>query len=237
MSGIYRFFKRIILFFSTIAFVFCGYIVCDGYKLYQEVITNISIEEKINEIKKKDDYLTFEEIPKEFSNAIVAVEDKRFYTHQGFDIISIGRAFLSNMESKSFGEGGSTITQQLAKNMYFSFEKKFTRKVAELFVAIKLEKLYSKEDILSCYINIIYFGDGYYGLDSASKGYFSKEVSRLTFDEITLLAGLPNAPSAYALSTHKELAKKRQEVVISKMLECGYITKEQLLNDENYKIE
>ena len=120
-------------------------------------------------------------------------------------------------------EGGSTISQQLAKNMYFSFEKKFTRKVAEVFVAMDLEEKYSKDEILSYYINVIYFGDGYYGLGEASRGYYSKTVDKLNFDEITTLAGLPNAPSAFALSTNPDLAKKRQELVINQMKKYGYL--------------
>ena len=148
--------------------------------------------------------------------------------HGGYDIKSIARAFVKNIETKSLVEGGSTITQQLAKNLYFSFEKKFTRKVAELFVAIDIEKKYTKEQILSYYISVIYFGDGYYGLEAASIGYFSKRPDRLNFDEITLLAGLPNAPSMYALTNNPDLARKRQAIVIEQMKECGYITDDNL---------
>ncbi len=233
MRRLFKFIRNIILLFVIVAFCICGYIVYDGYSLYKEVISKESIESKIERITSKNDYLTFDEIPKDFSNAIVAVEDRRFYTHSGFDIKSIGRAVVTNIKEKKLVEGGSTITQQLAKNMYFSFEKKFTRKIAELFVALDLEKKYEKEEILSYYISIIYFGDGYYGLESAARGYFSKTPDRLNFDEITLLAGLPNAPSAYAITSHPELARKRQAVVIENMKACGYVTDEKLKEIEN----
>ena len=233
MRKFFKILKFFILFFLVIVLIGVGYVLYDGYSLYKEVISNTSIETKIEEITSKKDYLTFDEIPKDFSNAIIAVEDRRFYTHHGYDVKSIGRAILNNIKEKSIVEGGSTITQQLAKNMYFSFEKKFTRKVAELLVALDLEKMYSKEEILSYYINIIYFGDGYYGLENAAKGYFSKTPDRLNFNEITLLAGLPNAPSVYALTSNPELAKKRQEIVIQNMIECGYVTDEKLKELEN----
>ena len=105
--------------------------------------------------------------------------------------------------------------------MYFSFEKKFSRKIAELLVAFELEKNYKKNDIVALYINTVYFGDGYYGLNEAALGYFDKEVGELTEDEITLLAGIPNAPSAYALSEHEDLARKRQEIVIECLEKYG----------------
>ena len=127
--------------------------------------------------------------------------------------MSIGRAIEKNIKAKRLVEGGSTITQQLAKNMYFNFDKKFSRKIAELFVAFDLESKYKKQEILSMYINVIYFGNGYYGLNEASNGYFDKSVDKLTFDEITLLAGLPNAPSAFSLNDNLDLAKKRQKLV------------------------
>lgn len=228
MKKLFKLIKSIIFFCIAALIAICGYIVYDGYNMYKEAISSESIESKIAKIENRQDYLSYDEIPKDFSNAIVAVEDRRFYMHGGYDIKSIARAFVKNIETKSLVEGGSTITQQLAKNLYFSFEKKFTRKVAELFVAIDIEKKYTKEQILSYYISVIYFGDGYYGLEAASLGYFSKRPDRLNFDEITLLAGLPNAPSMYALTNNPDLARKRQAIVIEQMKECGYITDDNL---------
>lgn len=213
MKKLLKFILKLLLFIFIVGAIITGYIVYDGYNMYQEAIQKKSITEAVQQIEEKKDYLKFDDIPKDFSNAIVAVEDHRFYRHHGVDIRSIGRAIVTNVKAMKLVEGGSTITQQLAKNMYFTFEKKFSRKVAEVFVAMDLEKNYSKEEILSLYINMIYFGDGYYGLQEAAKGYFSKVPSKLTFDEITLLAGLPNAPSAYALSSNSSLAKERQDMV------------------------
>lgn len=117
--------------------------------------------------------------------------------------------------------------------MYFSREKKFLRKIAEVFVAYELEKNYSKEDILELYINIVYFGDGYYGIEEASLGYFNKLPNNLNLNEITMLAGLPNAPSAYALSNNTELSNQRQEMVIDAMVKNNYLTEKEALKIKN----
>lgn len=223
MKSFFKFIKSIIIIFIIVAIAICAYVVYDGYNLYKEAINNKSIEEAISEIEEKKYFVSKDEIPQTFKDAIVAVEDNRFYNHGAIDIRSIGRAIVNNIKAMELVEGGSTISQQLAKNMYFSFEKKFTRKVAEVFVAMDLEEKYSKDEILSYYINVIYFGDGYYGLGETSRGYYSKTVDKLNFDEITTLAGLPNAPSAFALSTNPDLAKKRQELVINQMKKYGYL--------------
>lgn len=223
MKRFFKLIKSVIIILLILAIAICSYIVYDGYKLYKVAINNKSIEQAIKEIEERKYYVGKDEIPKLFKDAIVAVEDNRFYNHGAVDIRSIGRAIVNNAKAMKIVEGGSTISQQLAKNMYFSFEKKFTRKVAEVFVAIDLEEKYSKDEILSYYINVIYFGDGYYGLGEASRGYYSKTVDKLTFDEITMLAGLPNAPSAFALSTNMDLAEKRQELVIQQMKKYGYL--------------
>ena len=149
-----------------------------------------------------------------YQNAVIAVEDHRFEKHGGIDIIGTCRAIVTNITSFSLVEGGSTITQQLARNLYFTQEQSLTRKIAELLVAFDLEKNYSKDQILELYINTIYFGEGYYGIKEACEGYF---------DEMTLLAGIPNAPSVYSLNANPDLAKQRQQHVINAMKEYGYI--------------
>ena len=120
-------------------------------------------------------------------------------------------------------EGGSTITQQLMKNEYFTQEKKLERKFAEIFAAWDIEKQYSKEDIFELYVNTIYFGSGYYGIYDAAEGYFGKEPSELSEYEAVMLAGLPNAPSAYSPDTSPELAKQRMRQVLDRMVECEVI--------------
>ena len=141
------------------------------------------------------------------------------------DVLSIGRAVVTNVKEMSLIEGGSTITQQLAKNLFFTQEKDFSRKIAEIFMGYNLEKNYSKEEILELYVNTSYFGSGYYGIREASLGYYNKEPKDLNFLECTMLAGLPNAPSAYALNKYPERAQQRQKQVINKMVKHGYLTK------------
>ncbi len=196
----------------------------EGYMLYKEKASGDKLDEKINEIRKTENYVTYENIPKDFVNAVVAVEDHRFFEHNGIDIISIIRAIATNIKEMRAVEGGSTITQQVAKNLYFTQEKKLSRKVAEIFAAFDLEKKYSKEDIIEIYLNNAYFGDGHYGIYDAVHGYFSKDLSDLSLYEITLLAGLPNAPSVYALSNNSELSMQRQNMVIDAMVEYNYLT-------------
>ena len=152
-----------------------------GFQLesYQKVLTRfvkrycgMSLEDKVAEVKSKENYTTIEEMPQMYINAVVSVEDHRFYDHGGIDIIAIGRAFINDIKAMSFVEGGSTITQQLAKNMYFTQEKKIERKIAEVFMAWKIEDNYSKEEIFELYVNSIYFGDGYYTIHDACKRIF-----------------------------------------------------------------
>lgn len=213
MRKLFKFIKKIIFLCVFLVTLVVSIIIYNGYKLYKEVTTKESIEKKVENIVNSKDYLSFEKIPKDFVVALVSVEDHRFFEHFGVDIVSIGRAVVTNLEEKKLAEGGSTITQQLAKNMYFEFDRKITRKIAELFVAFELEEKYKKEEILAMYIDIIYFGEGYYGLSQASKGYYNKEPSELNYEQLTLLAGLPNAPSAFNPVKNPDLAKQRQSLV------------------------
>ena len=185
-----------------------------GYLKYKQAVTNVPISEKVAVLREDENYTTIDSISTDFLEGIVAIEDHRFYEHGAIDPIAIVRATIVNTLQKEIAQGGSTLTQQVAKNMYFNPDQNYTRKVAELFVAHQLEKLYTKDDILELYVNIIYYGDGNHGIKEASENYFGKAPSELNFDEATLLAGLPQAPSAYALSTNYERAKKRQVEVI-----------------------
>ena len=198
-----------------------------GYDIYKNAIEKISVEEKIEQIKKKKNYTEISEMPDMYKNAVLAVEDHRFYKHKGIDIISIGRAVVNDIKAKGFEEGGSTITQQLAKNIYFTQEKKIERKIAEVFMSVELEKNLKKDEILELYLNTSYFGDGKYTVKEASKHYFNKEPSEMSDYESIMLAGIPNAPSVYAPTKNPELAKKRQKQVINKMIKYKYLTKKQ----------
>lgn len=231
-----KFFKKLFLFIFIILLVVGSIVFLNGYKLYKTTIEEISLENKIKEIKKEDTYVSIEDVPDYYINAIIAVEDHRFRDHGVIDVISIGRAIISNIRAKDFNEGGSTITQQVAKNLYFITEDDVvSRKIAEILVGIDLENNYSKDDILEFYINTIYFGEGYYGIQEASMGYYDKEPKDLSLYEATLLAGVPNAPSVYAPTINPTLAKSRQGKVISSMIEHGYLSEEEankILNKE-----
>lgn len=196
----------------------------DGYNMYKAALEEESLDDRIEAVMSSDSYAVTESISEDFLTAVVCIEDRDFYKHKGYNLKSMGRAVIKNFKEKSLGEGGSTITQQTVKNLCFSGEKSFSRKIAELLMAVELEKTISKDEILELYVNIIYFGDGYTGIRDACMGYFGKKPYELTFYESTLLAGLPQAPSAYALSTHRDRAEARQKEVIQAMIDCLKIT-------------
>lgn len=206
----------------------CGFALAgEGYGLYKNAVQEESLEETVAEIRRQENFTSLEEMPETYVQAVVSVEDHRFYDHFGLDLIAIGRAVVNDIKAGRYVEGGSTITQQLAKNLYFSQEKTMSRKAAEVFLALEIEQKYTKDEILELYVNSIYFGDGYYSVGEASEGYFGKPASEMNDYECTLLAGVPNAPSKYALSKNLALAEKRQQKVISRMEACGYITEEE----------
>lgn len=194
--------------------------------MYKEAVEKTALNEKIEEIQNRKNYTKLSEVPKIYLEAVIAVEDHRFYKHPGIDVIAICRAAINDIKAGSFIEGGSTITQQLAKNIYFTQEKKIERKIAEVFVAFDIEKNYKKDEILEFYINTTFFGNGYYTVKEASKAYFNKEPLEMTDGEAVMLAGIPNAPSLYNPVNSMELAKQRQKQVIYKMMKYGGLSSE-----------
>lgn len=223
--------KRLLLVLLLVVVIIGSVIYFNGYKLYKTTLEQTNLSSKIAEIKSNDTYVALNEVSPDYLNAVVAVEDHRFRDHGAIDIIAIARAIFSNIRAKEFNEGGSTITQQVAENLYFMTEDDVvSSKIAETLVAIDLEKNYSKDEILEFYMNIIYFGEGYYGIREASNGYYKKEPKDLNLYEATLLAGVPNAPSVYAPTINPDLAEKRQKKVISSMVEYGYLTEEEAKN-------
>ena len=198
-----------------------------GYIKYRDAVGKLPIEEAVAEVQSKDNYTSIGDIPQEFIDAVVSVEDRRFYSHNGFDIVGTLRAVIIDIKTRSLKEGGSTISQQLAKNLYFPLDNTLERKIAEIFTAVELEKAYSKDEILEIYFNCIYYGSGYYCIHDASVGYFGKIPSAMNLYEATLLAGVPNAPSAYSPKVNLSLSHKRQEKVLSAMLEADALTEEQ----------
>lgn len=221
----FKFIKKIFILILIIIILVCSFITYEGYSMYKKVISKESIEKKVEKIKEYDNYISISEVPETYKNATIAIEDHRFYSHGAIDVFTTARSFIENIRNKELSNGGSTITQQVARNMYFTQEKSFIRKVAELFVAVDLEKNYSKDEILEMYLNIIYFGDGYTGLKQASYGYYRKSPSKLSLAEQAMLAGIPNAPSIYSPNVNPELAKKRQQKVLGAMVKYGYISK------------
>lgn len=179
-------------------------------------------------------YLTSDKIPDQVKKAFVSIEDKRFYKHKGADPFAILRAVQSLISKNSITQGGSTITQQLARNIYLTHTVKWERKVEEIFIAMALEKKYSKDEILEFYINNIYFSNGYYGIQAASRGYFSKDADELSLSETAFLCAIPNSPGSYDPLQHKENTLKRRDLILDNMYEDGAITEseyEQAINE------
>lgn len=168
------------------------------------------------------------DIPKYTQQAVISVEDRKFYEHQGFSVSGIGRAIVSDVQQEQLAQGGSTITQQLVKNTLLSQEKSFLRKYQELFLALELERRFSKDDILEMYLNTVYFGEGAFGIQDAAKTYFGTDAKDLTVAQSALLAGILPAPSAYSpLSGDEDKAYQRQELVLDLMRSQNFITKAQ----------
>lgn len=225
-----KLFRKIIGFILLIIIIIISVYIGIGYKMYKNALQKMPIQEKILNIRQEKNYTTFEELPKTYIDAVIAVEDHRFYKHKGVDIVAVCRAIFNDIKNKELREGGSSITQQLCKNIYFNQNRKLSRKIAETFMAIKMEKECSKKEIFELYVNTSYFGDGYYCIGDASQGYFNKKPIDMNIYECTLIAGVPNAPSIYAPTNNLELAEQRQKQVINKMVEYGYLTIEEADN-------
>lgn len=202
-----------------------------GDNMYKKALDGETLEDVISEVMSNPNYIKYEDLPQNYINAVIAVEDHRFRDHGAIDLIAIGRAIYVNVTSFSLREGGSTITQQVAKNIFYITETNpVTRKSAEIITAFDLENKYTKNEILELYVNTIYFGDGYYGIEEACKGYLGKSSTEMNLADCTMMAGIPNAPSVYAPTVNPELTRNRQEKVISDMVENGYLS-EQNQND------
>ena len=168
--------------------------------------------------------VTLEQVPDSVKQGFIAVEDHRFYSHHGIDIQGLMRAVVRNLREWRFAEGGSTITQQLARNLFLSQEKTITRKIQEMLLTIQLERKFTKDEILEKYLNTIYFGHSAYGVEAASRTYFGKSVGDLSLAEAAIIAGIPRGPAYYSPRINFDAAKKRQSAVLSRLLDQGYIT-------------
>lgn len=216
--------KRLLWLFLVILVIVAGVQIKGGYDKYQQALAERPLSNVLEELQGKENYTQYEDIPEIYYKALVAVEDRRFYKHNGFDIIGTTRAIYNDIKANELLEGGSTISQQLAKNLYFPQDNTLQRKIAEIFMAMKIEREYEKEDVLEFYVNGIYYGSGYYSIYDASKGYFGKEPKDMSDYECTLLVGIPNAPSVYSLDVRPDLAEQRQKKVVECMVDIEYIT-------------
>lgn len=190
------------------------------YDINGNEIANVHAAENRRPVK-------IEQVPKDLQNAFVAVEDNRFYEHSGVDPRGIMRALYANIRGRGVSEGGSTITQQLAKNAYLTQDRTITRKIQEVFLALQLERQYTKQEILEMYLNQIYFGQGAYGVQAAAQTYFGKDVDKLTLNECAMLAGIPKSPNYYSPANNMQAAQARKAVVLDQMAKYGYIANSQ----------
>lgn len=223
-----KFIKKIIFLLLIAIIIIFSVVALNGKKMYDEKISKTSLQDTIAKIESNKNYVKLDDLPDDYKNAVIAVEDHRFKKHGAIDLIAIGRAIWINVTNFELREGGSTITQQVAKNILFiSEDDAYARKSAEIFAAFNLEKNYSKDKILELYVNTIYFGNGYYGIKEACNGYLNIEPSQMTLYDCTMMAGIPNAPSVYNPKANSKLTRSRQKKVISDMVEYGYLTQDQ----------
>ncbi len=182
---------------------------------------------------EKRDPVGFDDIPDHLKIALITTEDRKFYSHGGVDIKGIARAIVKDIRAGEFVEGASTITQQLTKTLFLTHQKTITRKIKEAILAFQLERRYTKDEILTLYLNQVYFGSGAYGVESAARLFFGKTVRDLDLPECALIAGMPRAPSRYSPLVDLKLATRRRDIVLKQMLATGILTREQYLEAVN----
>lgn len=220
MKTLARIIRRVLVIALVAVIAMCALTVWRGYGMYREAVADRPISQTVEELRATDTYTELDELPQTYLDAVVAVEDHRFYEHGGIDPIAICRAAFNDLRTLSLREGGSTITQQVAKNLFFTQDKHFERKVAEVFMAFDLEARYSKREILELYVNSSYFGSGYTGIGQAAPGYLGCDPSDMSDYECALMAGFPNAPELFAADP--QAADFRARVVVQQMEKYGF---------------
>ena len=220
MKTLARIIRRVLVIALVAVIAMCALTVWRGYGMYREALADRPISQTVEELRATDTYTELDELPQTYLDAVVAVEDHRFYEHGGIDPIAICRAAFNDLRTLSLREGGSTITQQVAKNLFFTQDKHFERKVAEAFMAFDLEARYSKREILELYVNSSYFGSGYTGIGQAAPGYLGCDPSDMSDYECALMAGFPNAPELFAADP--QAADSRARVVVQQMEKYGF---------------
>ncbi|MGE5557886.1 MAG: transglycosylase domain-containing protein [Bacillota bacterium] len=199
------------------------------YDVHNDEVARLFQENRIN--------VDLQNIPETMRNAVLAIEDSRFYQHGAFDPRGILRAIKENIFRAGIEQGASTITQQLARNAFLSQERTWLRKIREAFIAIRIEKKYAKDQIFESYLNCIYFGHGAYGVEAAAQTYFGKHIQELTLSEMALLAGIPQRPSTFSPYTNMKAAIARRNTVLNRMLELGYITEAERNDAKTHSIK
>lgn len=220
MKTLARIIRRVLVIALVAVIAMCALTVWRGYGMYREALADRPISQTVEELRATDTYTELDELPQTYLDAVVAVEDHRFYEHGGIDPIAICRAAFNDLRTLSLREGGSTVTQQVAKNLFFTQDKHFERKVAEVFMAFDLEARYSKREILELYVNSSYFGSGYTGIGQAAPGYLGCDPSDMSDYECALMAGFPNAPELFAADP--QAADSRARVVVQQMEKYGF---------------
>lgn len=207
----------VVIFFTTLIF--------HGYIEYRSFSSSAKITDLVVQVQSKNTYVSYEDLPKTLVRATVSIEDRRYFEHDGVDYKGLTRAVLSQFDTSFLRSGGSTITQQLAKNLYGEYNSSFNWKTAEFFFARELEQKYSKKQIFDLYVNVINYGNGYTGIYEASYGYFGVAPEDLTDAQCTILAGIPQSPSSYELTgdVNIQQAKNRQKFVLEAMVKSHYI--------------
>lgn len=230
----------IFAFLGYLLIIFMGNYVIDEEKLVMNTASKL-VDEEGQEITKlyleNRELIDITEVPNYVQQAFVAVEDQRFYQHHGIDMRAISRALYKDILAGGKVEGGSTITQQLAKNIFLTNDKTMLRKTKEAIIAINLEKRYSKSKLLEMYLNQVYFGHGAYGIKAAANLYFNKNVSDLTLEEGALLAGIPKAPSTYSPITNSEKSKERRNTILSLMGDQHYISYNEVVRTQGKTVK
>lgn len=196
-KGAVKFAATMILLTTLVGAWVVGYFSLKGYGMYKDAVNEKSVVELTTSIQREEGFVALSDISSEFKEQLIESEDKEFYEHCGISLKGIGRAVVEDVKARAFVQGGSTITQQLAKNLYFTGEKKMERKFAELFVVYTLEHLYSKDEILELYCNVIYFGEGCYGIQEAAQNYYGVDALYLDKDEAASLVFTIKCPTYY----------------------------------------
>ena len=243
----FKFVRKSIKLFLILTFI--GMLAISGLYVYAKMNQKLEIksanaflmydnnEELFFQGNGNQEWIDLEEISPYLINATLSTEDKRFYDHYGFDFIRIAKALYVNISSKQKKEGASTISQQYARNLFLNFDKTWERKLNEMWITIKLESHYKKDEILEGYLNTINYGHGMYGIENASKYYFDKSSKDLTLAEAALLTGIPKSPSYYSPFVNFDLAKKRQVNILYMMYKNGYITESEYENSKNEELK